>query len=131
MDFWQNLFILISRLCIASLYIWAASAKLANWRGTIAYMQSKNFPLIVLSLPIAIILQIGGGVLVALGFYTRVGALILILFTIPATIKMHDFWNLSGEMRTIEKTFFMKDVAIIGGLLLLLIFGPGNLSING
>jgi len=91
-------------------------------------MQSKNFPLISFMLPAAVVLQIGGGLLLVFGYYCRVGATILILFTIPAMIKMHDFWHIKDQTRILEKTFFMKDIAILGGLLIILAFGPGAFS---
>jgi putative oxidoreductase len=128
MEILQNALILIGRICIASLYIWAAAAKVFNWKGTIEYMQSKNFPLISFMLPAAVVLQIGGGLLLVFGYYCRVGATILILFTIPAMIKMHDFWHIKDQTRILEKTFFMKDIAILGGLLIILAFGPGAFS---
>jgi putative oxidoreductase len=131
MEFFQNLSVFVGRLCIGSLYVWAAIAKLANWKGTVTYMKSKQLPLTFLLLPMAVLMQLSGGALIALGYYTRIGALILICFTIPAAIKMHNFWNVSGEMRTIEKTLFMKDVAIVGALLILLAFGPGHFSFDG
>jgi len=130
MDLLQNLIILISRMCICSLYLWAAWAKILDWKGTILYMRSKQFPLISLMLPIAIVMQIAGGGALFLGFYCRLGALILIAFTLPAMIKMHNFWRVDGDMRLIEKTFFMKDIAIIGGLLAILASGPGFFSVD-
>lgn len=130
MELLQNLIILISRICISSLYLWAAGAKVLNWKGTIAYMQSKNFPLISLMLPAAILLQTAGGISLLLGLYCRLGALILIVFTIPAMIKMHNFWQERDAMKVTEKTFFMKDVAIVGGLLLISILGAGTFSLD-
>lgn len=130
MDIVQNFLILMSRTCICSLYLWAGWAKISNWKGTIAYMQSKNLPLISLMLPTAIILQIVGGLSLLLGIYCRLGTVILIAFTIPAMIKMHNFWQVDDTIRTIEKTLFMKDVAIVGGLLAISILGPGTFSLD-
>ena len=130
MDFLQNFLVLLSRICICSIYLWAGWAKIADWKGAIAYMESKNFPLIPLMLPAAIILQIVGGLSLLLGIYCRLGAIILIIFTIPAMIKMHNFWHVDDNMRTLEKTLFMKDVAILGGLLAISILGAGIFSLD-
>ncbi len=130
MDFLQNFLVLLSRICICSIYLWAGWAKIADWKGTIAYMKSKNFPWISLMLPAAIIFQIAGGLSLLLGIYCRLGALLLIIFTIPAMIKMHNFWQVDDTMRTIEKTLFMKDIAIVGGLLAIFILGPGIFSLD-
>ncbi len=125
----EDIVLLISRVFISSLYIWAASAKIWNWKGTVAYMESKGFPFISLSLPAAVVLQIGGGLSLLLGFYSQIGALVLILFTIPAMFKIHNFWKETGSARVVEKTLFMKDLAVLGGLLLFLLYGPGSFSI--
>lgn len=131
MDLTKNLLILLSRICICAIYLWAASAKLMDWDGAIAYMQSKQFPLIPIMLPAAVLLQIGGGVSLLLGLYCRWGAAALILFTIPAMILMHNFWQEVGPAHLIEKMFFMKDLAIVGGLFALTLLGPGKISFDG
>ena len=81
-------------------------------------------------LPAAILIQIVGGLTVFLGFQTRIGALLLIVFVIPTAIKMHDFWNVKGDARTTEKTMFMKDMAVLGGLVVFLITGAGRFAFN-
>jgi len=130
MDLLKSLAILLSRICLCSIYLWAGWAKLRNWKGTVTYMQSKNFPYIWLMLPAAILIQILGGLSLLLGFYCRSGTVILIIFTIPAMIKMHNFWKESGDLKLIEKTFFMKDLATVGGLIAILILGPGTISLD-
>lgn len=130
MEFLENFGILLSRLLICSLYLWAGWSKVLDWKGTVAYMESKKFPLIPLMLPAAIIIQVLGALSLFFGFYCRLGALALIVFTIPAMIKMHGFWKETGAARLAEKIYFMKDVAILGGLILLAIFGPGNFSLD-
>jgi len=81
-------------------------------------------------LPAAIFIQILGGLSLLLGFYCRSGTVVLIIFTIPAMIKMHNFWKESGDLKLIEKTFFMKDLATVGGLIAILILGPGTISLD-
>jgi putative oxidoreductase len=65
-----------------------------------------------------------------LGFEAKVGALLLIVFVIPSAFKMHDFWNLQGDERTTQKTLFMKDMAVLGGLVLFLVTGAGRFAFN-
>lgn len=130
MEFLQNLILCLGRICISLVFLWAGSSKIVNWSGTVLYMKTKNMPLIPLLLSGAILMQIGGAFLLILGLYTRIGALILIAFIIPAATKMHDFWNIEDSDRVIEKTMFMKDIAIFGGLLFVLVFGPGAFSLD-
>jgi putative oxidoreductase len=126
----MDIVLLISRLFISSLFLWAGMAKVLQWNGTIAYMASKNFPLIHVLLPAAVAIQLLGGLSLLLGFQIRIGAALLIIFIVPATIMMHDFWNLDGMERVIEMTMFMKDMAIFGGLLLLFVTGAGRYSFD-
>ncbi|HEY5234827.1 MAG TPA: DoxX family protein [Rhabdochlamydiaceae bacterium] len=128
MAVFNDLLILVARIFISSLFLWAGAAKVVHWKGSAEYMQFKKMPKSLL--PAAILMQIVGGLSVLLGFEAKVGALLLIVFVIPAAIKMHDFWNLQEEARTTEKTMFMKDMAVLGGLLLFLITGAGRFAFN-
>lgn len=130
MEFLKNLLLLIGRIGISSLFIWAGFAKIRQWRGTVEYMKSRKIPWIGFSLPVAILVQIVGGLAVLLGYEIHFATILLIIFTIPAAVIFHDFWHFEDEMRTIEKTFFMKDMAIIGGLFLLLVSGTGAFAIQ-
>jgi uncharacterized membrane protein YphA (DoxX/SURF4 family) len=69
--------------------------------------------------------EIVGGLLIFLGMWVRFGALILVLFLIPTTFLFHDFWQLQGPDRALEMTMFLKNLSIIGGLLILLAYGKG------
>jgi putative oxidoreductase len=91
-------------------------------------MQFKKLPTSLLTA--AILLQIIGGLSVLLGYEARVGALLLIVFIIPSAIKMHDFWNSQGDEKMTQKTLFMKDMAVLGGLLVFLVTGAGRFAFN-
>ena len=124
----ENFLILMGRILMGALFLWAGFAKVVHWSGSVQYMKSKNLPSSLL--PAAIALQILGGLSILLGFEARVGCLLLIVFIIPSALKMHDFWNLQDPEKTVEKTMFMKDVAVLGGLLLLLATGAGSFAFN-
>jgi uncharacterized membrane protein YphA (DoxX/SURF4 family) len=72
----------------------------------------------------SIILELGGALLIALNFGTRLGALMLIAFTAAATLYFHDFWNMTGPERAQNLASAQKNLAIIGGLLMLFALGP-------
>ncbi len=74
-------------------------------------------------LGIAIAFELIGGLLILFGIRVRIGAVILILFLIPATILYHHFWFLEGKQHSLELVMFLKNLAILGGLLNLLAFG--------
>jgi putative oxidoreductase len=72
----------------------------------------------------SIVLELGGALLIALNFGTRLGALMLIAFTAAATIYFHDFWNMTGPARAQNLIQAEKNLAIIGALLMLFALGP-------
>lgn len=131
MEQFHSLLMLLGRVCIGIVFLWSAGEKLFNWNGTKEYMRGKYIPHISLLLPAAIFLQLAGGLSILLGFYARVGALLLIVFIIPSALKMHNFWTLlDGPDRITEKTHFMKDMAILGGLLFLTSMGAGHFALR-
>jgi putative oxidoreductase len=71
-----------------------------------------------------------GGVMVLLGYRTTMGAFMLLLYWIPVTIIVHDFWNFRGDELRQQSILFMKDIAIIGGLLMLIGKGSGRYSMK-
>lgn len=127
---WENSLILISRVALSLIYLWAGYRKVFNWNQTKKYMRSRQIIGISILLPIAVTMQIAGSLSLCLGFYARLGAAALVLFTLPSTILMHGFWNFSGEKENGEKIHFLKDIAIVGGLLLFILLGAGRYAIN-
>jgi len=74
-------------------------------------------------LVIHIMLEVVGGVLVLLGMKVRLGAFFLILALVPSTLLFHDFWMLDGEQAQMQMIMFLKNISILGGLLILLVMG--------
>jgi putative oxidoreductase len=114
MPAFQSSISLVGRICLGILFLWAGLAKLAGIEGTMTYMASKGMPLIAFFLPAAISMQILGA-----------------LFIIPAALIFHDFWNLEGSARLTEQIMFMKDLGLLGGLLFIAAFGPGQYAFTG
>lgn len=126
----KGLACLLGRIFLGVLFLWAASTKIMDWGGTVHYMASKKMPFIAFFLPAAVVMQIIGGISLILGYKVRYGALILIIFILPACIIFHDFWNLSGYERLMEQIIFMKDIGVLGGLLQIAAFGPGPFALE-
>ncbi len=106
------------RVLLSLIFILSALGKLANLGGTAQFMAAAGIPLTRLFLAGAIVFELGGGIFVATGYRARVGALALIVFLIPTTLIFHDFWTVSGLERQTQLINFMKNFAIMGGLLL-------------
>ena len=114
---------LVARILLSHIFILAGINKISGYAGTQGYMESVGVPGMLL--PLVIILEIGGGLAVLVGWQTRMAAYALAGFTALAAIIFHS--NLADQMQMI---MFMKNCAISGGLLLLAVNGAGALSLD-
>jgi putative oxidoreductase len=114
---------LLARLFLAYIFVVEGWEKLFRYEGTAAYMDANGVPASLL--PLVIITELGGGILVALGFMTRYAAIALAGFCLLTALLFHtDFANVEQFIN------FNKNIAIAGGFLALSAFGPGALSID-
>jgi putative oxidoreductase len=122
---------LIGRLAIAWLFLGEAWTMINSWDGTVTLMQMKHMPAAPLLLVIALAVMILGGVSIALGYHIRHGALLLFGFTVIVSVTMHDYWKLNEVAdRLADSEIFMRNIAIAGGLLLLMGLGAGPFAID-
>jgi putative oxidoreductase len=92
---------------------------------------AHGVPLPDLLVPLSGIIALLGGLSVLLGFQTRLGAWLLVIFLVPVTMMMHNFWSASDPMTLqIEKAMFLKNVTMLGGALVISYFGAGPLSLD-
>ncbi|MET4578973.1 DoxX family protein [Ottowia thiooxydans] len=128
----QNPLALIGRILIAWLFIPAGWGKLgAGFAGTAGYIASKGLPMPEAGAALAIVVELGAGLMVLLGFKTRWAALALALFTLASAIFFHNFWAVPEAQQMMQKLMFNKNIAITGGLLILAAFGAGAFSLDG
>ena len=98
---------------------------------TIGYAASQGLPLASLLVPLAGLIAIAGGLSILLGFHARIGAWLLVLFLVPVTFTMHQFWNVTDPaMKAIEQANFAKNLALLGGAFLIAFFGAGTISLD-
>lgn len=115
---------LIARILMAFIFIMAGVNKLgAGYAGTQGHMEAFGVP--GLLLPLVIAVELGGGILILIGWQTRYAAWALAAFTLVAGVIFHN--KLGDQMQMIQ---FMKNLAIAGGLMLLAVHGPGRLSMD-
>ena len=118
----------VGRVVLGTVFVVSGFGKLAAWRGTVAYAGSKGVPEILLA--IATALELLGAVSVVVGFRARWGALALLIFLVPVTLVFHNFWAVPAAQQQMEMVNFLKNLAIGGGLLIVLGRGPGAFSID-
>src|SRR5258706_9567802 len=117
-------FALGGRFLLAILFILSGVSKLGAPEATQAYIAKVGLPLPVLAYVGAVVVELGGGLLLLVGYRTRTAALALALFTLVAALFFH---NQFGDRN--QFIHFMKNLAICGGLLQVCVFGSGSLSI--
>ena len=126
-DTWMPL---VGRSLLALIFLMSGFGKIVGFGGTASYMASFGMPMVPLMLPLAIVVELAGAAMIIAGFQARLGALALIGFTVVATLVFHRFWTLTGMDATMQQIQFLKNLGLIGGLLLIVTFGPGRLSLH-
>ncbi|MDE1179957.1 DoxX family protein [Paraburkholderia sp.] len=122
--------VLVARLLLVVLFVIFGWSKLTGFSGTVAYMASTGAPVPTLSAIIAVVMEFAVGIAIGVGFYTRPLALLLALYTLGTAIIGHHYWNMTGMEQYANMINFYKNVSIMGGLLLLVVTGPGKYSID-
>ena len=122
--------ILLARVLLMALFLVTGYTKLANFSGTAAYMASTGLPAPKLAAMFAIAIEFFGGIALVVGVFTRPLALLYVVFTFVSALEGHRFWKKTGTEREAQKINFLKNVSIMGGLLLLAITGPGKYALS-
>ena len=116
----ENFFITVGRMLLGLYFLLPGISKIPTYAVTTEYMLLHNIPLASILLPITIVLQVGLGVMLIIGYRIKESALILAALTIFINIGMHDFWNEYPNTNAGHETQnFVKNLAIFAGLLVL------------
>ena len=118
----DNYLSLLSRIFLSALFLWSGTNKILNPISTQENMSAHGMPLTLFFLVGAIALEIFGGLSVLLGIKTKWGAAMLIIFLVPATLIFHTDFSME-----IEQAMFFKNLAMLGGLIMLTQYGGGDL----
>ena len=126
----RDLAALVGRILMAILFIPAGFSKIGGFAGTAGFIASKGLPLPEVGAAIAIAVELVAGIALLIGWKTRWAALLLAVFTLVATFFFHNFWGVPVEQKMVQTLMFNKNIAVVGGLLVLYAFGPGRLSVD-
>jgi putative oxidoreductase len=116
----------LGRALLSLIFIMSGVHKLTAWNETTGMMTSEGMQMAPFFLAGAVAFELLGGLSVLLGIKARMGAAALFLFLIPTTLIFHDFWTYAGTKQQMEMINFMKNLAIMGGLLMIVSLGPGR-----
>ena len=125
MEGWKALASLIGRILLALIFLKSGIGKIGDFTGTAQHMANHGMPIASFFLVGAIFFELVGSITVIFGYFTRVGALLLIIFLIPTTLIFHNIWVDPKMM-----VHFMKNLSMLGGLFILLTAGGGRFSLD-
>ncbi len=118
------------RFLIALIFLLSGSGKIAGFAQTAGFMASKGLPMAEVLLVITIIIEIGAALMLIVGWQARLGAAALFLWMIPVTLVFHNFWAAPADQQQIEMAMFLKNIAMMGGLLYIMAYGSGRFSVK-
>lgn len=121
---------LVGRILIALIFILSGANKISGFDGTVAYIASKGLPLPQLAALGAIIVELGGGILLIVGWKARWAAAAMLLFTGVAALIFHNFWASPPAQAQNQMIHFMKNISMMGGLFFVVIHGGGALGVD-
>jgi putative oxidoreductase len=121
---------IIARVLLALMFVLSGFSKFGDLGGTAGYIASKGLPMAgVLAFGVAA-LEVVGGLALIVGFQARFAALALALFTFVASVLFHNFWAMPADQQFMQQLMFMKNLSVVGGLLLVFALGAGPASVD-
>ncbi len=120
---------LVGRILLALIFLVSGYGKIGGFTGTAGYMASKGLPMAEVLLAITIVIEIGAALMLIAGYKARLGAAALFLWMIPVTFIFHNFWAMPADQQMIQQIMFMKNLGLMGGMLYIMAFGSGPMSL--
>ncbi|HVV65905.1 MAG TPA: DoxX family protein [Rhizomicrobium sp.] len=131
MSFSERISPFFGRLALAWFFLSEVYTRASDWSGNVALLSMLNIPAPPLMLALALIVMILGGLSLLLGFHARHGAIVLFGFTVVATVLMHDYWHIrEAAARAEDYAIFARNIAIAGGLLMVVGVGAGPFAVD-
>jgi putative oxidoreductase len=130
LDSFKSPLALTGRVLLALMFVTSGFSKLGNIAGTAGYIASGGLPLPTVLAVLVGLLELFGGLALAVGFKARWAALALGVFTILASVLFHKFWAVAPEQQMVQQLMFMKNLAVAGGMFVVAALGAGPLSID-
>jgi putative oxidoreductase len=127
---YQPSLLLAGRVLLALVFVVVGWGHLTNYGGAVGYFTKWAFPMPEVAAVLAILFELGGGILLIIGWKTRWAALALALYTLVALAVAHRYWTYEAAQIFNQFSHFYKNLAIVGGMLAIAAVGPGRYSID-
>lgn len=122
--------VVIGRVLLALMFILSGFQKLTNLEGTAGFIASGGLPFPAFLAVVVGLLELFGGLAIAIGFQARIAAFALGLFTLAATFTFHRFWAVPAEQAYVQQLMFMKNLSVAGGMFIVAALGAGAVSLD-
>lgn len=121
--------VLLGRILFSSIFIFAGISHF--FPQTIAYASNYGCPMAPFLVPLSGLISVLGGLSILLGYKARIGAWLIVIFLVPVTLMMHNYWAMPDPMAAMmQRAMFMKNLALVGATLIIAYFGSGPLSMT-
>ncbi len=121
--------VLLGRLFFAAIFLLAAPEHFTS--NTVHYAAAQGVPLAKIAVPLSGVIALAGAASIVLGFRAKIGGWLLVLFLVPVTLMMHNFWaDKNAQMAMVQQIMFMKNLSMLGGAMMIAYFGSGPLSVD-
>jgi len=117
---------LVARWLVTAEFVIAVLGKTTDWSGQAAYMASRGMHFITPLLAAALAIELLGSICVITGFAAQAAAAVLFVYLGIVSMRLHDFWNMTGGAAGANQTEFFKNLGMMGGLLMIAVYGPGR-----
>jgi putative oxidoreductase len=121
---------LVGRLLITYIFATSGVAKVVAWQSNVQYMSTRHLPMIPVLLAAAAVIELAGSLCLITGYQARAAAMVMFFYTTILTVLFHNYWAATGMLAGMQETHFRKNVAIMGGLLVLAYSGPGRWALG-
>ena len=118
------------RALLSAVFLVAGVRKILIWGPQVVYFTKLGFPAPEFFTVLAIVIELGAGLALLVGWKTRWAAWLLALFVLIAALMAHRFWEFDAAQQANQMNHFLKNLAIIGGLMFVAAFGPGPASVD-
>jgi putative oxidoreductase len=122
---------LAGRVLIAVIFLISGFFKVGAYAQIVGYAAAMHLPAPGVAIAVAAAVELAGGLAILVGFKTRAAAWVLFLYLLPVTYIFHNFWAVQGQEQQTQMVNFLKNVAIMGAMLVLSVNGAGAYSVDG
>jgi putative oxidoreductase len=121
---------LVGRILLGLIFVLSGFKKLMAFSGLVASISGKGLPMPEVLAVLTIAIELGAALLLVIGWKARWAAFLIFLFIIPVSLVFHNFWAMEGAQAAMNQTQFLKNLSIMGGMLIVAAFGPGRYSLD-